>query len=108
MIHHLEAEKHAKVLAKIEKYKEDKILEELKIIELEKAKTERMLKIKREKERKRKAYIGSVSILSERFEFLWSSLLFHYFIVHILITLSFKTYATNANRSPETEVDTIP
>lgn len=54
----LDAEKHAKILAKIEKYKEDKILEELKMIEFEKLKTERMLKIKREKERRRKLYIG--------------------------------------------------
>lgn len=53
-----DAERHAKILAKIEKYKEDKILKELQLIEEEKAKTAKMLRLRREKEEKRKHYIG--------------------------------------------------
>jgi len=48
-----EAERKANTLAKIEKYKEDKILHELKMIEEEKAKTIRMMKIKRAKDIRR-------------------------------------------------------
>ncbi|CAI2383712.1 unnamed protein product [Moneuplotes crassus] len=49
--------RHAKLLAKIEKYKEDKILQELKMIEVEKMKTAKMMRIRRIKEQKRKAYL---------------------------------------------------
>ena len=44
-----DAERHAKILLKIEKFKEDKIMQELKMIEEEKAKTAKLLKLKKEK-----------------------------------------------------------
>lgn len=44
-----DAERHAKILLKIEKYKEDKILQELKLIEEEKEKTAKLLKARKEK-----------------------------------------------------------
>lgn len=44
-----DAERHAKILLKIEKYKEDKIMQELKLIEDEKAKTAKLLKMRKEK-----------------------------------------------------------
>ena len=53
-----DAKRHAKLLSKIEKYKEDKIIEELKMLEAEKAKTVKLLRIKKIKERKRKEYLG--------------------------------------------------
>ena len=52
-----DAERHAKILAKIEKYKEDKIQKELAIIEKEKLKTEKMIRIKRRKEEKHRQYL---------------------------------------------------
>lgn len=52
-----DAERHAKLLSKIEKYKEEKIQKELQQIEEEKLKAIKLLKIKRRKEEKRKVYL---------------------------------------------------
>lgn len=54
-----DAERHTKLLSKIEKYKEDKILQELQIIENEKMKTAKLLKLKKLREQKRKEYLGN-------------------------------------------------
>jgi hypothetical protein len=53
-----DAERHTSLLSKIEKYKEDKILQELEHIEVEKVKTAKLLKLRKMKEEKRKAYLG--------------------------------------------------
>lgn len=57
-----DAERHAKILAKIEKYKEDKILQELEVIEREKQQMKKLIRMKREQEKQRKAYIGKLLI----------------------------------------------
>jgi hypothetical protein len=52
------ADQHSSLLSKIEKYKEDKLLQELQQIEFKQAKTAKLLKLMRIKEEKRKAYYG--------------------------------------------------
>lgn len=61
-----DAERHTKLLSKIEKYKEDKILQELQLIENEKMKTAKLLKLKKLREQKRKEYLGNSNLLSFR------------------------------------------
>lgn len=55
-----DAKRHAKLLARIEKYKEDKIIQELQEIEAEKAREARLLKIQKLKDQKRKIYFGKI------------------------------------------------
>ena len=52
-----DAERHAKILSKIEKYREDKLIRELEMIEQEKIRANRLIKAKRRKEVKRKQYL---------------------------------------------------
>jgi hypothetical protein len=60
-----DAERHTSLLSKIEKYKEDKILQELEQIEVEKVKTAKLLKLTRMKEEKRKAYLGTIILINQ-------------------------------------------
>ena len=55
-----DAQRHVNILNKIEKYKEDKILQELQLIQAEKERTARMMRIKRIKEQRRNAYLSNL------------------------------------------------